>query len=113
MIKAKHVYIILCILGLVLPYLLFIPWLVEYGLDISLLVNEISSSRLALFAWIDVIITAIVLFVFIYYDGCKYSIRNRWLPVLGTLLVGPSFGLPLYLLMRELYFEKRPAGTKF
>ena len=104
--KPKHLYMILCVVGIVLPYMKFVPWLLENGLDISLLIREITGSHLAAFAWMDVIVSALALFVFIYYDGRKNGINNLWLPVLGTLTVGVSLGLPLYLLLRELHFEK-------
>ena len=107
MIKVKHIYLILCIVGIVLPYSQFIPWLLENGLDIPLLLNEIASSRIAAFGWLDVIVSALVLFVFIVYDGRKERIGNLWLPVVGTLTVGVSLGLPLFLLLRELHFESR------
>ena len=32
--------------------------------------------------------------------------KRLWAPVGGTLLVGVSFGLPLFLLMREPYLEQ-------
>jgi hypothetical protein len=31
--------------------------------------------------------------------------KRIWLPVLGTLTVGVSLGLPLFLLMREMHRE--------
>jgi len=44
-----------------------------------------------------VIVSAAVLFVFI---GAE-RVRHRWIPVVATLLVGVSLGLPLLLYMRE------------
>ena len=107
MVKAKYIYMILCAAGIILPYMQFVPWLIENGLDVSLLIQEIASSRLAAFGWLDVIISGLALFVFIYYDSRKNGIGHIWLPILGTLGVGVSLGLPLYLLMREIHFEKQ------
>ncbi|MBV7329205.1 DUF2834 domain-containing protein [Chloroflexi bacterium TSY] len=104
--KPKHPYILLCILGTILPYSQFIPWLVEHGLDLQLLLDQIVSSRLALFGWLDVVVSAMVLFVFISSDGQRNQIQHLWLPILGTLTVGVSLGLPLYLLLRELRIEE-------
>ena len=104
--KVKHIYIILCILGTVLPYSQFLPWLLENGLNLPLLFNEIATSRIAAFGWLDVIVSAVVLFVFMWEDGRSRKIPNLWLPMVGTLTVGVSLGLPLYLLLREVEREK-------
>lgn len=79
----------------------FILWLQEHGLDFSLLVNSILEDRLSLFAWFDIIISAIVLIIFIIYEGKKLEMKNLWIPILATLCVGISFGLPLFLWLRE------------
>jgi hypothetical protein len=94
-------YILLCIVGTVLPYTQFIPWVVENGLNVPLLVDQIASSRLAAFGWLDVIVAALALFLFIISDGRRHEVPARWLPILGTLTVGVSLGLPLYLLLRQ------------
>jgi hypothetical protein len=36
-------------------------------------------------------------------------IRNRWLVLLAVLTVGVSLGLPLFLYLREIALERRPA----
>lgn len=105
--KVKLIYIILCILGTVLPYSQFLPWLLENGVNLPLLFNEIANSRIAAFGWLDVIVSAVVLFVFMWEDGRSRKIANLWLPIVGTLTVGVALGLPLYLLLRELDEEKR------
>lgn len=101
MIKTKHLYALLCVLGIALPYSQFIPWLIENGLNIPGLINEITASRIAAFGWLDVIVSVVVLFVLIFTEGRRRDIRHLWLPIVGTCLVGVSLGLPLYLLLRE------------
>ena len=102
----KMFYGVLTILGLVLPYTQFISWLNINGLDLILLFQEILQSKISLFAWIDIIISAIVLIGFIIFEGKKQKIDRLWIPILGTLTVGVSFGLPLFLLMREIQINK-------
>ncbi|RXJ89018.1 hypothetical protein CRV01_10380 [Arcobacter sp. CECT 8983] len=102
----KKFYIVLAILGFILPYTQFISWLSVNGLDVVLLFQEIIESKITLFAWIDVIISAIVLIVFILIEGKKQKMNKLWLPIFGTLLVGVSFGLPLFLFMREIQIDK-------
>ena len=54
----------------------------------------------------NVIISAIVLIIFIIYEGKKQNMSCLWLPLIGTVSIGVSFGLPLFLLMREIQFAK-------
>jgi len=103
--RVAHVYLLLCVLGIVLPYSQFVPWLLENGLDVPLLFEELFSTRIGAFFGLDVIVSAIALLVFIYVDGRRLEMRRLWLPVLGCLLVGVSLGLPLFLYMREVALE--------
>jgi hypothetical protein len=102
MTKPKRLYAVLCIAGTILPYTQFVPWVVENGLNVPLLINQIASSRLAAFGWLDVVVSALALFVLILTDGRKKQVSHLWLPIVGTLTVGVSLGLPLYLLLQEI-----------
>ncbi|MCG7409511.1 DUF2834 domain-containing protein [Paenibacillus sp. ACRRX] len=102
----KYFYGVLAFLGLVLPYSQFIPWVVHNGLDLTLLFKAITSTRIGAFAWMDVLVTAIVLMGFILLEGTRKRMKYLWLPIAGTLLVGPSLGLPLFLFLRQLHLEK-------
>ena len=103
----KYFYGVLCVLGILLPYGVFIPWVAEHGLNVGLLVSEAAQTSIGAFAWLDVIVSAIVLLSFIVMEGTQQGIRKLWIPVLGTCTVGVSLGLPLFLLMREIHFEKQ------
>jgi hypothetical protein len=99
--RLNYVYLGLCVLGTVIPYLSFAPWLASNGLNVSLLIGEIAASPVAAFGWLDVAISAITLFVFVFADTRSRSVRYAWLSIVATLLVGVSLGLPLYLFLRE------------
>ena len=102
----KYLYGILCILGTILPLSQFVPWVTENGLNILLLFSEANFSKISAFAWIDVIISAVVLIAFILVEGKRQNMTKLWLPILSTCSVGVSLGLPLFLLMKELHIEK-------
>lgn len=106
--KPKHVYLVLCIVGAVIPYWQFIRWLAENGLNIALLIQQLFSNRISTFFALDVIISAIVLLRFVGVEGRRIHLRHRWLVVLSVLLVGVSLGLPLFLYLRELQLEQAP-----
>jgi Terpene cyclase DEP1 len=94
-------YLILSIAGFVLPYSQFVPWVLANGLDTRLFVHELFSNRIGGFFGMDVIVSAFVLIPLIFAEGRRLAMKQLWAPVIGTLLVGVSFGLPLFLLMRE------------
>jgi len=101
-----YVYGLLSLLGLVLPYSQFVPWLGQNGLNLSLLIQEATHTRISAFAWADVVVSVIVLIGFILYEGKRSGIKLLWIPIIGTLTVGVSFGLPLFLFLRELHIAK-------
>jgi hypothetical protein len=107
--KARHFYIICCVLGLVLPYSQFVPWLLEHGSNVTLLFRELSANRIGAFFAMDVIVSAIVLIWFIQAEGKRLGMRLLWLPTLGTLLVGVSFGFPLFLFLRQVKLDRTTA----
>ncbi|MCM3172908.1 MULTISPECIES: DUF2834 domain-containing protein [unclassified Paenibacillus] len=102
----KYFYGVLTLLGITLPYMEFIPWISEHGFNMTILLNEATQNRISAFAWLDVIIAAIVLIGFILYEGKRIGIKHKWIPIIGTLTVGVSFGLPLFLLLREIRMDK-------
>ena len=48
-----------------------------------------------------VIVSAVVLTVFILIEGRRIGLNHLWLPIACTFSVGVSFGLPVFLAMRE------------
>ena len=95
-------YALMCVLGTVMPYSALVGWSVkDSGWDVAAMLAEIAGSRMSLFAWADVLVSAVVLIAFIRHEGRRASVPGLWLPIAGTCAVGVSLGLPLFLLMRE------------
>src|SRR5215475_481145 len=104
--KAQYFYVILCVLGIVLPYSQFVPWLLEHGFNLNLLFNELFANRISAFFAMDVIVSAIVLIWFIQSVGKRLQVRFLWLSIIGTLIVGVSFGFPLFLFLRQVTLDR-------
>lgn len=107
--KARHFYLVCCVLGLILPYSQFVPWLLEHSVNFTLFVRELFANRISAFFAIDGIVSAIVLIWFIQREGKRSHIPLLLLPVLGTFVVGVSFGFPLFLFLRELTLDRATA----
>ena len=109
--KVRHFYLICCVLGMLLPYSQFVPWLLQHGLSLTLLFRELFANRISAFFAMDVIVSAIVLIWFIQNEGKRLRVRLLWLPTLGTLVVGVSFGFPLFLFLRQMTLDQTTARS--
>jgi hypothetical protein len=106
--RLRHLYLLFCLLGAALPYWKLLPWLMDHGLDLSLLCQELFATRIGAFFGLDVIVSAVVLFVFIATEGRRLALPRLWLPISATLLVGVSLGLPLFLYLRQRQLDAAP-----
>jgi hypothetical protein len=104
----KLMYLLLCVLGIALPYSQFIPWTVQNGLHMKYFVQQLFANRVGGFFGLDVLVSAIVLFYFVNQEGKRLHMRALWVPVVATVAVGVSLGLPLFLYMREFALGSHP-----
>src|SRR5260370_34869707 len=91
--QRKTVYLLLCVAGAVLPYWQFVPWVLENGLDISLLLNQLFANRASAFFATDVIVSAGGVFVFVGFERSRLG-NKWWLPLVAWLNVGVFRGCP-------------------
>ena len=105
--RLKTLYLAFCVVGIALPYWEFVPWVMQHGLNLRLLLAELFANRISAFFGMDVLISAVVLLRFVRVESARLHIRGWWLPVLAVFTVGVSLALPLFLYLRELTLEKR------
>ena len=84
------------VVGAILPYSVFVPWLLEHGLDFKLLIDQ-ASTPIAAFAWLDVVVSAIVVLTLAtrqisgggapVLDSCRRHVRGRSIAGIATLLL--------------------------
>ena len=94
-------YLILALLGFILPYSQLIPFFVNNGLDIplfwsQLLINHISRGFAA-----DLFVSSVVFWLYVFKEGVRLQMKYLWVYVLLNLIVGLSFALPLFIWMRS------------
>ena len=99
--KPKSLYVVLCVAGTLLPYSQFIPFLQEHGLDLRLFFEQLFSNQIGGFFGLDVIVSSVVLWAFVFIEGRRAGMKHLWAPIAASLAVGVSLGLPLFLYMRE------------
>ena len=106
--KPKRIYLALCVIGTVLPYSQFMPFLREHGWDFPLFFEQLFSNRIGGFFGMDVIVSSVVLWVLVRTEGRRSDVKHLWAPIAANVAVGVSLGLPLFLYLRETHLE-RPA----
>jgi hypothetical protein len=85
------------IIGIVVPYLVFIPWLEQHGLDFPLFIEMAWANRISQFFVLDVVISAVVVVI----ASRDLAWTKRILVLVATLGIGVSAGLPLWLALRD------------
>ena len=97
----KKLYLFLAIVGTILPYYFLVSFLIRYGFEINQIWEQLLLSELGAFFVMDVFISSIVLWVFIFAEGRRLGMRNLWVYVVANLIVGVSLAFPLFLYSRE------------
>ena len=104
--KPKTIYLVLCLIGTILPYWQFAPWLRQHRLNLPLFFRELFANRISAFFGMDVIVSAIVLIRFARVESARLQVQRWWLAVIAALTVGVSLAFPLFLYLRELRLEQ-------
>lgn len=107
--KPKNLYLTFCVIGTALPYSQLLPFIREHGFNPRLFVEQLFSTPVSGFFGLDVIVSSLVLWAFVYIDGHRYRVKHLWAPIAANLAVGVSLGLPLFLYLREARLEGSPA----
>jgi hypothetical protein len=98
-------YLILAILGAILPLSQLIPFLTAHGFahgfDMPLFFEQLFQNHVSAFFGIDVIISSFVLWLFVFSEGRRRGMNYLWVYVICNLAVGVCFALPLFLFFRE------------
>jgi len=88
------------IAGTALPFTFLTRFVLANGFDASRFASQLFQNDLAMFFVMDVVISAVMLWIFIFQEGRRRRMTNLWIYVLCTLLVGVSLALPLFLYFR-------------
>jgi hypothetical protein len=110
--RPKHLYLGLCVLGTVLPYSQFVPFLQEHGLQLRLMVQQLFANRISAFVGLDVIVASVVVWIFVMVESRRSDVPRQWLPLVAVLTVGVSLALPLFLYLREARLEVSETRTR-
>lgn len=96
----RHVYLILAIIGAIVPMYYFVSWFEEHGYDLGAMVEAWNVNDAATGLTYDLTISAVALLVWVIAETAR---NGRWLNLIAipaTFCIGVSCGFPLYLWLR-------------
>lgn len=99
----RQLYLVLAVLGFIVPYYFLISFLVTYGLHAQLFFKQLFGTPISTFFAVDLLLSCVVFMVFAGREASRYSMKRTWLPTIALFIVGLSCALPLFLYLREPY----------
>lgn len=96
--SAFWIYFAFLIMGIIVPFSQFFPWLFQNGLNVTLFIQQLFSNPIGAFFGCDVIIAVLFVIVTAIMNMDRLLPLQRILIILGSLL-GASVGFPLYMMM--------------
>ena len=103
----QSIYLVLSLLGLVIPYSKFIEFITANGFNLSLFWQQLFANQISSFFALDLIISAVVFWVFLFKEGTRLQMKFLWVYLALDLAIGLSFSLPVFLLMRHRQLNLR------
>ena len=97
----QWLFLIVAILGTLLPLSYLIPFLLANGLDLRLFLGQLFQNKISAFFGVDVIVSAVALWLFVFSEGRRRRMKHLWVYLFCALLIGVSLALPLFLFFRE------------
>jgi hypothetical protein len=101
----KNIFLILAVVGFIAPYYFFLQVPPESALDLPALIQPLFANNFMKGLGMDLTVSVIVFWIYVFIEANRLQMKNPWLYLLATLLVGLSFALPLFLYFRERKLE--------
>ena len=89
-------YVILAIIGAIIPYWLLLPWALEHRFAPGLFVSQLFATAPAAIFSTDAILSSIVFLIFVFAEGRRLRMQRLWLPPLIVVVVGLCCALPFF-----------------
>ncbi|WP_151717207.1 DUF2834 domain-containing protein [Gemmobacter serpentinus] len=97
----KRFYLLMAVIGTLVPWLFFGRFFALNGLDIPLFITSLFANGAAGGFSADVLIAIPVFWFWSWRDAAERGLRHWWLVLPAGFCVGLSLALPLYLYLRE------------
>ncbi len=101
----KNIYLLLAIVGTIVPYVFFANFMFEQGNDLTEFVRQLFATSPASGFTSDLLITSTAFWIWSFREARSKRMRNWWLYVVLNLTVGLSCAFPLFLYFRQIRIE--------
>lgn len=96
-VEMKQTYLVMTIIGGVLPYVFFIEYFFSEGVDITAFIAALFVNGAASGFTVDLLVTSSVFWMYLISTG----VPKPWLYIVVNLTIGLSCAVPLYLYLSE------------
>lgn len=104
----KNLYLALAIVGAVVPYLFFVGFFLEFGLDLPVFIGALFANGAAGGFTADLLITSAVFWIYLF---TREGGPSPWGFIVLNLTIGLSCALPAYLYVLAREAEAAPAAA--
>ena len=104
--KQSSFFLAMCVPGIIVPFSFITGFFGIPEPTISLFFTSIFANHVSSAVAGDLVISCLVFFAFLFYEGNRLHMKRLWLFIPATLFVGLSFGLPLFLHFRAKKLEQ-------
>jgi len=101
----RKIYLLLAILGAVIPYAFFIDFFQTYGINLPEFIKALFANGAAGGFTADLLISSFVFWLFMFSESRKHG-PSPYLFIILNLTIGLSCALPAYLYAKEKSHEK-------
>ncbi len=102
----KNVYLVLVVAGTVLPMSQFVPATIAGEFSVAAMFAAMFANPIITGVSLDFTVVVATALVFAGFEAMRLKIKAAWIPLVGTFLIGASFGLPFFLYLRERALER-------
>ncbi len=106
----KYLFLLLAVLGTIVPYIFFARFMIEQGTDLGEFVRALFANPAASGFTADLLITSTAFWIWSFFESRSNGMRHWWVFVVLNLTVGLSCAFPLFLYFRQTRMESVQNG---
>jgi len=104
-------YILLALLGLILPWAQYVPFIQTEGVNLPLFLRQVFANGPATGFALDVLWATLVFWIWSYFDARQNNVPHWWAALLAGACLGLSVALPLYLAIKTSQAPRSAAAN--
>jgi len=108
----RYLFLLLSVAGIILPMSQFIPASISGEFTIGGMFAAMTSSRTITGVTFDFLVVVLTALAFGIIESIRLKIKWAWVCLVGTFLIGASFGFPFFLFLREGALAKRQSRAE-